>query len=249
VKKMSLKQRKSWIGVALICVVGCLGCSAKNRWALKTDGMDPKTDRLWLLAVELNEKNNNWIAGKLVMTWKSVVLNKTAGSEEMWVQNSPDQDGKVKSEVIKLLKDGQEVSSVESQKKMEDLSKSAITGGVWFSKRAQKKVLIERMNLKTPRQEKTCEGYRFQYKGKGEQVTHGSIWLEENTGKPVEGFVTFRPLPLFATDLQATITYDVSSDEYWRIKSIKMEIELIVGKAVAELSFSDYWKKESKEKV
>jgi hypothetical protein len=172
-------------------------------------------DPLWQKAMELVSANRNLVPGNLEsrteeMDSKGKLLN----LHESWIRFSRGNDGQIKAEIIKALKNGEDIT--ESQKQLsaeqdkDSNKKDSFNLNLWedYPFKANYQPAIKSLSNSELIQEKSCQVYEYSFRKPNKTTYRGTAWLETETGIPVKLSYTCAPLPQFVSRLETTVIFD-----------------------------------------
>lgn len=213
---------------------------------------NPKTDPLWCKAVAVATANADWVPG--LASTRTEIFNKgeVVAVHEMWQRSKPGPNGEVVMETVKMLEDGKEVTKSEKKKneKKNATKKSFIKeGGNPFDESVQ-----DRLSLKVIDRFRTiagwaCVGYDFELRNTNSRVARGAVWLEKETGVPLEiEEMTMDTLPdSHLKQLSSTTLYEITTNGTWLVKTMTTKFTyskfFFKVDARATTTFSEHWKK------
>ncbi|OGF58761.1 MAG: hypothetical protein A2Y62_09635 [Candidatus Fischerbacteria bacterium RBG_13_37_8] len=224
-----------------------------------------QTNELWNKALEIFKANEKWVPGTMMQ--KTELLNKKGkveSIEEMLIKLQPDEKEKLKSEIVKVIRDGKDITAEvkEKQQKAEekraqdkkekDSSASFNSDETPFNPDLQNKV---KYSLRKDTQTiggRLCAGFDYtfdmEYTENGKKKTvqsKGMAWLNSETGHPMKLEYTLQPLPSRMKSLWMIFLYEVTLDGKLYAKEMRMEGEggiLFIKKKIRSITtFSDYW--------
>lgn len=226
-----------------------------------TAGLNPSG--LWQKAIDIFQKNNAWIPGKVTIF--SEVLDRQGRSESMtklYFKMIVDDKSEVRSELLQAFKDGKDISA--------DMKKKLALREAQDKKVAKKKdtfsVSLADNPFNPDRQQDVtarahaekqllfgtlCQRFDFSFKtemvrkDKAEKISWvGKAWLEENSGIPLKLEFSLEPLPKNVHSLWTIYLYDLTAAGDWVLKEIKVQGQggfLFIKKGFRSTTrFSDY---------
>ncbi|MFC1851923.1 hypothetical protein ACFL27_17155 [candidate division CSSED10-310 bacterium] len=227
-------------------------------------------DPLWEKATALTAENQGWIPG--IICTRLEELDKHGNIldiDETWTQLSLGNNGEVKSELTKRVKNGKDVthelknekqtavvieSKDETQPEEQEENNSASVGMANpFEPEKQQEIKTTRTEKMQHILGKNCVVFEFQQKTSPENNLIGTAWLQEKTGIPVQIKYTLTPLPKFTKKMETTIQYEYISKKEWYPKQMTIKATaglLFIKKNFRSIvQFSEHWQKEPAPKV
>ena len=225
---------------------------------------------LWMQAVEIFETNKDLVPGKAIQKIQEIDDHGRVKSEQTIESSfSLDEAGKIRSNIIRALEDGKDITAeqrkkvVEAEKKdakrkSDKRSHSLSLGNSPFSAERQGDVRVTETTTREMVDGAMCIRFEYSYpeksedrsKGKPATVT-GSAWIEEKTGRPRKLEFTTDPLPKHAKSMSTTVHYGADENGAWVAKRMLFEASgafLFLDKRIrGDFLFSNYWKYEERQ--
>ncbi len=211
------------------------------------------TDPLWQKAMNIAEKNSQYIPGKTI--YHSDIKNPKNSTDDTVIQveikHQLSQGNKIVSTILKAMKNNEPMND-EEKKEISNLTEKEMKpkkDGLFFTK-DPKKLKIKATEFKKQINNYLCKGYEFEFitkneKGK-EQILKGMAWLECEKGAPILLKFSLKKMPMFVKTLDIENYFYFNNDnEQWYSLKLNTNVEAsILGKKifnVTEFRFSDYW--------
>lgn len=213
-------------------------------------GIDP----LWLNAVNIARKNNQFVPGKTL--YQSDMKNPKDKEDDMLVlvELKHQKKGKddIETVIISAKKNNKALNPEESKEldKIKEQDFKPKKEGIFLTT-DPKKIKVKVTNQKKNINGFICKGFDFEYKGKDEKgkelIYKGIAWLEEECGAPLMIDFTFKKLPMFVKSLNIENYYSLDKENLiWHSIMVKTNVEAsFFGKKILNetlLKFSNHWK-------
>ncbi len=230
---MSLQQSKHLI-VLLLVLTGL---------ALAQD----QTEDLWQQAVEHFSDSMNLVPGDIVTRFE--LLNGKGEPEQVTVTTMHifEKAGDITSELVSVIQDGEDITEKakeerENEENDDDFSMKESVFHPDNQQRLTKSRLPETRNIKG----RNCAGFEYTIK-LDEETRSGTVWINTETGLPVENHYSPDPLPKHVKKLESVVTFSYTDDNQFYVDRIRVEgrggILFIQKDFRMEMVFSEYWKK------
>ena len=179
---------------------------------------------LWHKAVEIAARNQDWVPGRACT--RTEVLNKKGKVEhveESELRIVPDENGRVKTEIVRVVKDGKD-ETAEARKKQREAEKRASdrggkhpfrTGKSPFLPEMQDSVVVQPLDSVVVIDSVRCAGFRFEERVAPDRRIVGTAWLDVKSGAPIVLEFEPRPLPKHVKDMRTRIRYRRTPDGGW----------------------------------
>ena len=222
-------------------------------------GATNQPDELWTKAVQLASRNQDLIPGKLYeLTQELSNSGNVKSTSESWSRFFETEDGQVQTELLKQLKNGKDVTSLqkETRKSQNVLNYNSDLADfiLPFNPQMQSNVTIQRFEQPEMKDNQQCFVYDFRCATPKGDTMVGKAWLNE-TGIPVAINYTFTPLSKRLSKQIFYLTHEVhfkyESNDFWYPEKIHIELKIKrwFSTSVFHLdsTFSDYWKSKAAE--
>jgi hypothetical protein len=214
---------------------------------------------IWKKAVALAARNANWVPSDLYLRVEE--LNRSGlvkNIRETWMKLSLDDSERLKPEVVRALKNGEDVTDEAREKQRrktgdageEDDSSIQVTTP--FDPDVREAVTFAATGERRVISRSRCVGFEFTQevepsKGKPFRL-RGKAWLEEGTGAPLLMTFTLDPKPLGVKQIENTVRFEFQGNERWYPQSVETEGTagfLFIKKTFrTRMEFSGYERKE-----
>lgn len=179
---------------------------------------------LWQRAVEIAARNQNWVPGEAYT--RTEVMNKKGKLEhveESQLRILPDENGQVRTEIVRVVKDGKDETAKAREKQREAEKKASDRGGKHpfrtgrspFLPEVQDSVKVQPLDSVAVIDSIRCAGFRFEERvSRGRRIV-GTAWLDAKSGAPVVLEFEPRPLPKHVKNMRTRIRYRCAPDGGW----------------------------------
>jgi hypothetical protein len=257
------------ITARLLLAFGLLLCGLAALPARAAESTPP--DSLWTHMLATVAQSKEVLPGLLVTHFElRGGGDKVEKTGEQWIRLLPDSTGKPKSEIVKVIEDGKDVTEKVKASEAEKGSGSAAkvdskdegAEGNAESDGRHEASLSFKMGWSpfesdslsrlegTPNGRsldlagRTCVGYEFKREDKN-QTIQGTAWIDPATGLPLEATFTSKPLPKHVKRMETTLRYEESGPPGWRLVGMTNEGEggfLFIKKRFhMEMTLSEHW--------
>lgn len=212
---------------------------------------------LWQKAVDIMSNNLNWVPGSMTMQFELLDKNGEADMvNESTYKVYLDDNGEVRSELVRMLNDGKDVTAEEKEKRDKerakaDEKKDSKDQNAEFSMtdspfHPDNQATIE---LKPMDEEKSIDGQmcrRFDYTLPLEENTRtGTVWLNIKTGAPVLHEFATDPLPPRVKEMQNTVHFEHTPEgNFYSTKAVFKGVGgiLFIKKSFrGTMTFAEHW--------
>jgi len=226
-----------------------------------TEGSIPE---LWQKALKLFSANKDWIPGTIIQRTELLTdQGKPESTHEIWIEYKKDDKDKITSEIVKVIKDGKDVTdefkkeqNKKQKKKDKEDSASFELNDNPFNPDLQKNVSIKATNETQRISGKNCACFEFSQKVEFREndkiltvTNRGKAWLDKETGYPLKLEYTFDPLPKRMKSIWTIILYEITPEGNWYAKEMTMDGEagflFIKKKFHTLITFNNFWKHKS----
>ena len=216
---------------------------------------------LWQKAVQIAARNQNWVPGEAYT--RTEVMNtkgKLEHVEESEFRILRRQGGEVKTEIVRVVRDGKDETAQarkkqqEAEKKNPDKAggKTFRVGRSPFLPEVQDSVTVQPLDSTATIDGKRCAGFRFEeLVPRGRKIV-GTAWLDVQTGAPVLLEFEPRPLPKRVKKMRTQIRYRWTPEGDWYPVEMTMSGEggfLFIKKRFRSvIRLSKHWRAEEERK-
>jgi hypothetical protein len=225
------------------------GCLILLLTATILHAADARQDSLWKKAVAVAGSNAHWVAGLTIMRSEVFHKGEREAVHELWKRSKPDASGKVITETIKVLEDGEDVTEAEKKKTPDKKANPGPGPSGPFAAAVQDQLSLKTTSAPRVIAGRNCVGYLFEVKNTNGPTINGTAWLDGETGAPAEiENMTLTPNPEKRLKaMSTTIHYETTADGAWHVKEMITTASVTVFFITATVrnvtSFSEYWKK------
>ena len=201
----------------------------------------------WQRAVEHFSNSLDLYPGEVVTHFE--LRNGKGETEEVTVTTSrvhEDAQGEITSVIEKVIFNGKDVTEEAIEKQKDDNIDFSKTSSLFHPEnqdQISKTVLPEKRSIDN----KICVGYEYSQKLEKE-TRNGTVWINKETGIPVENVFTPDPLPKHAKTLENHVTFSYNPDGSFYVDRVRVQGEggmLFIKKQFRmDMTFKQYWKKE-----
>jgi hypothetical protein len=208
---------------------------------------DARRDPLWLKALEVARTNAHWVPG-LVITRSEVLAAGETKVHELWERSSLGSHGQVVTTTVKVIEDGKDVTAKETKKDQKIAKPGKQGAGKPFDLEVQNRLLLVVTNQTRTVAGTDCVGYWFEVRNTNGPSTRGVVWVQKETGIPVEiENMRLDPLPdKRLKQMAITTEYQVTTNG-WHVKEMRtvghMKVLFINAEFHSTTTFSEYWRK------
>ena len=236
-----MKKTIFWLGVVFLLSINL---SAE----ISTDELLKKTERIALA-------NVNLVPG-LVHTEIFNIGKKGEKKNEMEIimKTELTDDNEIKNSLVSASKDGKELDEKNENVKKSLEAEYRPGNNSLFISGGEKTPKIIRTNRCKQINGMNCVAFDYtkETEAKGKTYTEkGTLWVEENSGKPVLRISTLDPLPKMMKKMTTKVSYKDENGK-WVCDKISSDIEVNIIfkkiKAHTEVNYSDYWDYEAARK-
>jgi hypothetical protein len=186
-----------------------------------------KTDDLWQKAVQIAAQTQNYVPGKVYSHVEEFnTQGKETKVEETWLQLMADQNNQVKTECLKALENGKDVTERENHhldkfdmNKSQKSSKRTMTFGSDdlnpFDPKVQNNVFYHPTDRKETVNGKECVLYEYTWKKDAEKTQKSTAWLVIDSGMPLQLKFTLAPKPKYVKSFEATARFNHQENGLW----------------------------------
>ncbi len=179
---------------------------------------------LWQKAVQIAARNQDWVPGEAYT--RTEVMNKKGKLEhveESELRILPDEQGQVRTEIVRVVKDGKDETAKARKKQRESEKKSSDRGGKHpfrtgrspFLPEVQDSVQVQPLDSVAVIDSTRCAGFRFEEQVPGGRKIVGTAWLDVESGAPVVLEFEPRPFPKHVKAMRTRILYKSTGDGGW----------------------------------
>lgn len=195
-------------------------------------------DELWEKAIDVYERSKADAQPKTMrILYEELKKNGTVDeTREIYTKIIPKDDGGTKSEVIKVLHNGKDVTEEELKKQNDDKKgrQSMTLRGDLFDKAKQSAVTYTRLDETSIIEARNCVAYSFTHTVSEKERYTGKVWLDSNEGIPMKSDFTMSPLPSKVKKMDITVQYEVQNG-ILRFKTVAFNVHasfLIISKRI-----------------
>jgi len=215
-------------------------------------------DSLWMKAVDLCARDRHWEPGLIRSFTRYVDKTEYPKSfESFWRRHSPGENGEVKKEIIKALKNGKDITEKKQKKyskpakPTDGISETALglDGTLPFDTEIQAQISYRRIDLEnSPR----CENaVAFSFTRQMEHTAHlsGIVWLDANTGRPLKLLYAPDPLPGRIKKMTIEMLFDSTPEGAWKPSEVNItamgKFLFFTKRLRNTTSITDYWNRKN----
>lgn len=199
---------------------------------------------LWNRAVAVAKSNRNWVPGRLVSHIKMLTRKgRVKDHIETWLKLEEGLNSRIVASLEKYIKNGIDETEMrkkrflEARKKREaenqkDPGDRASRGGYAiglqdhpFAAESQESVSFELLQTDVFVAGKACSLYSYRQKLEGDKVVWrtGKVWIDQESGIPLENRFTLEPLPSMVKRFTQHIVCDAGSPRAWYPESLEID--------------------------
>lgn len=206
-------------------------------------------DALWQQTINHFSKSQDWIPGKIVSNFE--LLNGNGDPEEVTqttMKIFQDDNGNITSKVVEVVQNGNDRTESAQEKQGEPQNRDFSMKESLFHPENQDR--LERTRLSDTRiiDGQRCVGYEYTLELE-EETRNGTVWIDAETGLPVENVYSPDPLPKRVKKLENRVTFSYTPDGSFYVDRLSVEgrggVLFIQKEFRMEMTFYDYWKHES----
>jgi hypothetical protein len=169
----------------------------------------------------------------------------TKSTQETWSRISVDGNGKLETTVLRSIKDGRDDTENAQRQTDRHPERSRFQYSFLPMMPANRgKVTVSPTRTSRIVEGATCAGYAFRMKG--DEVSVGTVWIDESTGAPLLMEFTFEPLPPGAKLVTNKLRFQLTEGGAWHLISMETygEGQLLFFRRDFRLlmEFSDYFR-------
>lgn len=174
-------------------------------------------DELWKKAQQVTNTTGQWIPKTIITT--STVKDgnqKVTDVSKMWIKTQV-VNNELKKDIVKIIENDKDITAetLAKQKNKEDKKdkeySTSISNGI-FKPENEKYLTLKRYDKNVVIGEFTCVPFAFTLKMKDEDgkkiVQEGTVWLDVNSGAPIQVQQKMNDLPIVARNFKMTVYYD-----------------------------------------
>ena len=228
-KPVNFGRIAPWLPMFLILLV---------QEAFPVEGDHPDAG-IWKKAMSLAARNANWVPSDIYLRVEE--LNRSGSvknTRETWMKLPPGDSDRLRPEVVRALKNGEDVTAEvrekaarQSERDKEAEGENAMRVTTPFDPEVREEVTFSATGEWRMISRSWCVGFDFTQAvkpPKGEPFSlRGKAWLEEGTGAPLLLTFTLEPLPLGVKRIENTVRFEFGGEDRWF--PIAAETEVTAG--------------------
>jgi hypothetical protein len=193
-----------------------------------------KCEDMWQKAIQIAAQTQKYMPGNVETHVEEFnTRGKVTKTEETWLQLKVDQNNQVKTDCLKALENGKDVTEREKQhldkydmNKSSKSSSRTLTFGNDdlnpFDPKVQKDVYYHPTDQKEVINQQECVLYEYTWKKNAEKTQKGTAWLAADSGMPVKLKFTLGPKPKYVKSFEAAANF-YRQDGLWHPEIGDME--------------------------
>lgn len=195
-------------------------------------------DELWDKAIDIFERSKADAQPKTMrILYEELKKNGSVDeTKEIYTKIVPNEGGGTKSELLKVLHNGKDVTEEEIKKEKEGKKsgQSMTLRGDLFDKTKQDTVVYTRLDETEDIDGRTYAIYSFTHTVSQKERYTGKVWIDNTEGIPLKTEFTMNPLPSKVKKMDISVRYEVQNG-ILRFKSVAFNVHasfLIISKRI-----------------
>ncbi len=189
-------------------------------------------DPLWQKAYGFFHKSEKMYPSEIISTVKTMDKNKEVDDEILTEMQGFIKDGEYCKKIVRVIENGKDVTEKEIKEEQVGKKKKSVEYGTSkddsiFNPLNEPYVTICKIvGQKDKIGTHQCVAYKFTLKKKskeGKKINDsGFVWLDEETGAPIQLQQEMHGMPIMAKDFKMTVNYDTKTGN-WLMQNVKVE--------------------------